>query len=231
MKATSIPILFLFLLGTIPGAIAQEESAKPAQARRWPPPPGTLSPSFALGNLYQFQGGLQEGGDYSVHRMTLEGGVLWTTTETLSFAATVKAKFDTYSFDGESSFAPASGPAPWERSTTLSLSLSSRIQLEKEWEFFFATSGKWAGENDTLFDDAFSWTTSKRSTSLKSVYRRLDLIIFAIFGRYKSVYSICYMRNNLNSSPQIFSHIHALSEYAFYSAARLFLGLGKSGAF
>ena len=89
--------------------------------------------------------------------MTLEGGVLWTTTETLSFAATVKAKFDTYSFDGESSFAPASGPAPWERSTTLSLSLSSRIQLEKEWELFFATSGKWAGENDTLFDDAFSF--------------------------------------------------------------------------
>ncbi|MCH2145270.1 MAG: PorT family protein [Phycisphaerales bacterium] len=142
--------------------VGQDEAD--GQAAAAPPPESGGRPGQDLGvtwkvfggDLYQFQSEIDGGGSFSVNRTFLGAGLDYRFTPALSMGFKIATEVDRYRFSGEGSFASAAGGTPWTTTQELSIGVSARWDIDREWSVFGSGTARWAGEPDADWGDSFS---------------------------------------------------------------------------
>lgn len=112
-------------------------------------PPTGWSPFFRGGSVYNFDTGLDGGGDFSLHRYYVEGGMayLFRRDRMVSFSAGYGQ--DDYHFDGRAA-------EPWNNIENIRAGIFSRWGFDNKWTSFMAGSVSAYGEAGVGISDALT---------------------------------------------------------------------------
>jgi hypothetical protein len=143
---TSRPILllsaFLLLFGLGLGLAYPDQS----QAQGAPLTASEEFPRWSVNGsaFYQFQSNLDQGGNFSVKRFSINGRWSHQVNSSLSLGVGLRYTYDGYSFSDEVGF---SGKAPWGDIHMPDLSLAAFYRTESDWRFLAAATGGFSGES------------------------------------------------------------------------------------
>lgn len=156
----SRPILRLALLpGMICVLLLLAASAAPASDRKTgggkaPYVPGSgWSLSLRGGAAHQFDAGLDDGGNFRVNRMFLQGGPTYAPDYRRSVSLALGYGVDGYDFSGDRGMA---GLVPWETVHTFRVSTPVRWGVGRDWTAFVIPTVRIAGESDAALGDSVS---------------------------------------------------------------------------
>ena len=121
-----------------------------------PPVQEGLSWKVSAGNLIQFDGSIEGGGDFSVNRTYVQAGFEQAVSPSFTWGAGVATEIDAYRFSGSGAFADAAGGTPWTTTVDLTLKTSMKLNLGRNWQVRASFFCGWAGEHDAVFDDSFT---------------------------------------------------------------------------
>jgi len=112
-------------------------------------PPAGWSPFFRGGSTYNFDAGLDGGGEFSLHRYYAEGGMayLFRRDRMVSFSAGYGQ--DDYHFDGVAA-------EPWNNIENIRAGIFCRWAFDNEWTSFMAGSVRAFGETGVQMSDALT---------------------------------------------------------------------------
>lgn len=156
----SRPILRLALLpGMICVLLLLAASAAPESDRKTgggkaPYVPGSgWSLSLRGGAAHQFDAGLDDGGNFRVNRMFLQGGPTYAPDYRRSVSLALGYGVDGYDFSGDRGMA---GLVPWETVHTFRVSTPVRWGVGRDWTAFVIPTVRIAGESDAALGDSVS---------------------------------------------------------------------------
>ena len=115
-----------------------------------------LSWRASAGNLWQFNGDINGGGQFSVNRTYAQAAFEHTVSPQFSWGAGLATEVDAYDFSGNGAFNTAAGGTPWTTTVDLTLKTSMKLNLNRKWQIRASVFCGWAGEHDAVFDDSFT---------------------------------------------------------------------------
>ena len=136
---------------------------KESEANRLPPdipqrPPFEEGISWrgSAGNLWQFAGDIDGGGEFSVNRTYVQAAFENKVSPMFSWGGGISTEVDAYDFSGAGDFQNAAGGTPWTTTVDLTLKASMKLNLDRNWQVRASFFCGWAGEHDSVFDDSFT---------------------------------------------------------------------------
>ncbi len=138
---SSALIATVLVMSAAPAALAQQDQ-QPAQT--WQFRAGT-------GLSHQFDGDIDDGGEFNVTRAHGEFGATYTFNPDLKIDVSFGYEFSTYDFSGSSGFGALD---PWEDIHSLRLRALLTGRIDDQWSVFGGPIITFSGEDD--FDDAFA---------------------------------------------------------------------------
>lgn len=116
----------------------------------------TTTWSVIGGDLYQFDTDIEDGGSFSVNRVTLGAGLQYEFSPALTLNIKIAAEMDQYTFrDGGAFTAPANG-SPWGNTTDVTFRGLGNWSLNDEWNLFLGGTFSWSAEQGASLSDAFT---------------------------------------------------------------------------
>lgn len=109
--------------------------------------------SIEGGAIHQFDADLDDGGNYSVSRASIEAGVAYATGPRNSFGLSIGYSRDDYRFDGTTGLA---GRSPWGSIDEYRISTPIRMGFGERVNAFAIPSVRWSAENGGDFGDAMT---------------------------------------------------------------------------
>ena len=134
-------------------ANSAERQVSPYQG---PPNKDGLSWRASAGNLWQFNGDINGGGQFSVNRTYAQAAFEHTVSPQFSWGAGLATEVDAYDFSGNGAFNAAAAGTPWTTTVDLTLKTSMKLNLNRKWQIRASVFCGWAGEHDAVFDDSFT---------------------------------------------------------------------------
>lgn len=113
----------------------------------------TWSTSFRGAISHQSDAGVNGGGEFSVNRFIVEGGIGHSPKPGRRVAVSLSYSRVSYAFSGASGF---SGLAPWKDVDTLRLGLPIRYLFGQKLKLFLVPTLRFAADSDASLDDGFS---------------------------------------------------------------------------
>lgn len=110
--------------------------------------------SFPLrgGYVYQFDADLDQGGSFSINRLYLQGGPVYSLGQRRSFGLSIGYGYDTYDFSGLT----AGQQAPWEDIHSWRISTPVRWGIGSDWTMFVFPTLRFTAENGADWGDALT---------------------------------------------------------------------------
>ena len=135
---------------------AGEDKADSVGPPQGPPYKDGISWRASAGNLWQFNGAIDGGGQFSVDRTYVQAAFDHTVSPQFSWGAGLATEVDAYDFSGNGAFNDAAGGTPWTTTVDLTLKTSMKLNLNRKWQIRASVFCGWAGEHDAVFDDSFT---------------------------------------------------------------------------
>ena len=108
------------------------------------------------GNIYQFRANINGGGDFSVNRAFLAGGLEYEFSPSLTLDFDIGFEADSYVFNGNGSFTNTAGGVPWTTTLDVTLAAAARWNIDDTWRIFLKGFVGWAGEQDAAVEKSFT---------------------------------------------------------------------------
>ena len=144
IKGVIVALLSLVIVLPM-NAAAQKSSGQPA-ARF---PQSGWSTAIRGGGVYQWDTGLDDGGNYDASRFSIQASQGYAWDPRTSVSLSLGYSFDGYSFSGDTGLAAAE---PWENIHTVSLGLPLRWGIGDKWAAFLIPTVRSTGESGASFD-------------------------------------------------------------------------------
>ncbi len=143
-------VVFLLLIVAMPVAEAARETSGERASFR---PEEGWSLSLRGGAAHQFETGLDDGGEFRVNRLFLQGGARYAPDHRRSVSLALGYGFDGYEFSGGRGIAALS---PWESVHTVRVSAPVRWGVGREWTVFVIPTVRSAAESGASLGDSVS---------------------------------------------------------------------------
>ena len=132
------------------------------------------------GYLHQFKTDIDNGGDFSVDRFFVQGGVRYSPQMRRSVSLAIGYGYDGYDFSGSGSFGALQ---PWSNINSFRISTPVRWGFDDKWTLFVIPTLRFTAESGADLDDAaqgggfsgFSYRFSDRLTLGPGIERRMEL--------------------------------------------------------
>jgi hypothetical protein len=128
-------------------ALALAAGGAQAQTARW-------QPFVSFSPVYEGNGDLDDGGDFSVWRALLRAGVAGEVTPGVGAGVTLNYDYADYSFSNPIAF---DGAAPWNIVQRYGFSLPLSFALQDGWSIGFVPAVDWFRENGADTGDSLAW--------------------------------------------------------------------------
>ena len=150
------PVCLPWLLGFLILLAASTTSGSDQRARGGNPPyvpDGGWSFFMRGGAAHQFETELDDGGDFRVNRLFLQGGARYAPDYQRSVSLALGVGFDGYDFSGDRGIAALS---PWETVHTVRISAPLRWGIGREWTVFVIPTVRSSAESGASLGDSVS---------------------------------------------------------------------------
>ena len=111
-------------------------------------------PFVSLTPAYEGKGDLDQGGDFSVSRAIVRGGVTGQAAPGVGAGVTLSYDYNDYSFSNPAAFG---GVAPWNIVQRIGVAVPLSFELRDGWSVGVAPSVDWFRENGADTGDSLSW--------------------------------------------------------------------------
>jgi len=103
------------------------------------------------GALHQFDADMDDGSQFSVNRLFVQGGLTYSVDPLKSVSLSLGYGLDSYDFSGNGGFASLD---PWHNVHSMRLSAPVRWGLNRQWTLFFVPTVRTASESGASFSDS-----------------------------------------------------------------------------